>query len=802
MPPRSGSTCAQRQATTALADGQLEADERERAEEHLLECEPCRLHFRQQTVERYPKIRNCKIIRELGRGGFGVVYKALHHGKKRYEALKVLFSRTPQRAAYFENEVRLVANLRHTNIATLYEARVTAAPLYYSMEFVAGEHLDDYLRSHDVSLEERLELLKTVAEAMEYAHAQGVVHRDLKPQNILIDGQGQPRIVDFGIAKKLVPNAAEAPGDDDEPHSPEGAMGTFGYIAPEQLSGVEADSRADVYSLGALLFHIITGQPARFAPHVERLTEILHEGEVSRADDLAAIIACCVRPDPQQRYKTCAALVRDLDNYLTGLPVRARPDTTPGYHARRIATFVLRWHPLPVQFAAVAVVAVVLSALLGFAQVRWITSAGQLSGATLIAFAPSTMDAINAGRCGADLPGLEPANRPSYRLLYGRLMEKLAVSQPSVVVWDYYFPRCAPQYDPAFIRGVKALDCPVVVGFEGFDHNGEPLLCADIRAAIHSWGSLTGISPYTLEREVVIPVAMQQGFNPPVPGLALVGQAAAVHPDCDLRIGVGADYIERRYRKRTDTAGEKRWLDETQRIPIFKTDKGSDAHPFLAPKLNAILARFPQAGLHEWASRAIPLEDVLAADTEQCRRWFEGRPVLIGRMIAPLDHYPLQSGQYVFGCQIQALLIELLMAETGVRPLTRGWLALIVGGWCLVALLIVNLIPVPSGWRIRRPGLALAAGGVAGLAAALVLVLITSDPLAGQVIVGGSAVLTAGCAACLVRLVHMRQSRPTPGPTWPANGSTLSTTVLASSLSSNIERGRTTPSPESRGRCD
>lgn len=254
-----------------------------------------------------------------------MVYKVIHHAKERVEALKVLFGKTPIRAAYFQNEVHLIAKLRHANIATLYEAHLGTPP-YYTMEFVEGEQLDDYVRSRHLPLVDRIQLVKTVAEAVGYAHEQGVVHRDIKPQNILIGTDGQPHIIDFGIAKKLVLREVS---EDDPPSSPEGVMGTFGYIAPEQIAGEQVDERADIYALGALLYHCITGDPAKFANCSERLTQILYERQVTRAADLAAIIARCVHPVPEEHL-----LMRGADRRPGKLPHRPPHPGPQGCDAR------------------------------------------------------------------------------------------------------------------------------------------------------------------------------------------------------------------------------------------------------------------------------------------------------------------------------------------------------------------------------------------------------------------------------------------------------------------------------------
>jgi serine/threonine protein kinase len=253
MPDERPEPFPQRALVELFAHDELD-DARQREAERVLEqSEAARELFRQLTAGRYPRLPNYTIIGQIGKGGFGVVYKAVHHDKERVEALKVLFSKTPLLTEYFQNEVHLIARLRHQNIATLFEAQLSTPPLYYTMEFVEGERLNDYLKKYTVSLAERIRIIRTVAAAIEYAHAQGVVHRDLKPQNILIDDAGQPHVVDFGIAKKLALTEVRPPRAEDTSHeSHEGPVGTLGYIAPEQEKGGPVDARADIFALVGL----------------------------------------------------------------------------------------------------------------------------------------------------------------------------------------------------------------------------------------------------------------------------------------------------------------------------------------------------------------------------------------------------------------------------------------------------------------------------------------------------------------------------------------------------------------------
>lgn len=776
-------------SVVALAQGRLAGPELQHTEQHLERCELCRATFRQQTADRFPKFPNYTILAELGRGGFGAVYKAVHHGKERIEALKVLFGTTALREAYFENEVHLAARLRHPNIATLYEAHLSKSPRYYSMEFVAGQDLDDYLRTHEVSLERRIEIVRTVAAAVGYAHREGVIHRDLKPQNIVIDSAGQPRILDFGIAKRLGPAAGGPP-----PPSPagpsEGVLGTYGYMSPEQVAGQPVDERSDVYSLGALLFHVITGQPARFAPEQRRLTEILHERHVSRADDLAAIIACCVQTLPDNRYPSCAALIEDLDHYLACRPIRARRDPTPGYRAARIGALVLRNFPGTVQLVGVLAVTLLLALIFWKADLRWLAGAdpGAGSPAALIAFTPQTEAALRAGRLGADLPGLVPGNRKSWRLLYGRLMERLAEAAPRVIAWDYYFPDPQPEFDPAFVRGVQAAGVPVIVGAGELDVNGEPVISSALGAAVHGCGALYFKRADFLRDEVFVALALQRGFNPVTPSLALAAFAAARHPDCVPEVRADRDALELRYRKRNAAPGEPRWRSETDPVPVFKQEDAGARHTLVAPGDRLFLGRYQLARVVAWRERAIPLEAVLAAPAERLRQWFAGRAVVIGEL-SPRDEYPLQSGQTIFGCQLHAHVLETLLGDTQFRRFSRTGLALRVGLWSALAAVLVNRLRTRAAWPLRAAAAVSGVLVVLGVAAGVVLGPWVTTAWTGELLVAACALLTAGGLALLVRLLHQRQLRLTPGPTWSAEGTTISTALLATTTQDSPPAG-------------
>lgn len=787
-------TCAHTERVQALARGDVPPAEWATLERHLEQCAACRQIYRQETEGRYPRFRNYTILGEVGKGGFGVVYKAVHHGKERIEALKVLFAKTAQREAYFENEVHVVARLNHSHIATLYEAHLQSAPHYYTMEFVDGPNLDEYCQSHQVTLEQRLRIVRAVAEAVAYAHRNGVVHRDLKPQNILMTPAGEPRILDFGIAKRVTPDDEPPAGDGDANH--EAAMGTYGYMAPEQVAGQDVDARADVYSLGALLFHLITGEPARFAQQSDRLLATLRARRVSRPRDLAAIVARCTAAVREERYATCDAFAADLENYLQGRAPQARPDATPSVRMRRMMSLMLRNHDWPLLLALGGLATLFLLGVFETLHVRETVPAAATDQVALIHFDPATEAAMHDGRFETELPDLDPANRKSWRVLYGRLMEHLAGSGIRALAWDYFFPDAQPAYDPAFVRGVQALDAPVIVGAVRFDANADPELSPEIRAAVHGWGDLSVKSPAGTLSEVHAVLARQRGYNPLIPSLAVAAFAAARHPDSALDVQVAGRRLVLRYRKQSVGAGEPRW-EQPDTIAYFEREEVGGEHEVvgeegvLVPGDVLYLDRYAFDQVREWRARAVSFADVLAADPEQLRRWFAGRVVMVGEQsLRDLKRTP--SGELFYGSQIHTDMAAALLGDTQLRPLDAWALRYRLLAWAMVGLLLMHL---PGVRRLAdEPGalaLAVALGGL-GLAAALTTIRVT-EPIQVEGAIGVATMLCIAGLTLAVQVLHRRQLRLVPDAGWSVEGTTVaSTDVQATGSSSRRQRAPTT----------
>lgn len=300
-------------------------------------------------------IGNYRILGLIGAGGMGTVYRAEQAHPRRIVALKVLtagrFSSEKSRARFFR-EIELTASLEHPHIARVYDSGADQGICYYTMELIEGVPLDEYVRQAAPSTARILELVRLVCQAVQYAHQKGVIHRDLKPSNILVSADGQPHVLDFGLAKTL--------------HSPSGVnlslegeiAGTPVYMSPEQACGQldRIDTRSDVYSLGVIVFHLLTG---RF-PHdvdgsalqiMQRIREQeprpLRTGQSHADRELGAILSKALARDPERRYAVAGALAADLDRYLKGEPLEAQPPTM-----RYLLTRWMRRRRLPLGMAA------------------------------------------------------------------------------------------------------------------------------------------------------------------------------------------------------------------------------------------------------------------------------------------------------------------------------------------------------------------------------------------------------------------------------------------------------------------
>ncbi len=271
-----------------------------------------------------------QIIREIARGGMGVVFRARQVSLNRTVALKMILAgqlADEDAVRRFYIEAQAAANLDHPRIVPIYEVGEHEGQHYFSMGFVEGQSLSQRLAEGPLPARAAAELIRRVSEAIEYAHQHGVIHRDLKPANILLDQSGNPRVTDFGLAKKVQ-------GDSGLTGSGQ-IMGTPSYMPPEQAGGKrgEVGPAADVYSLGATLYALLTGRPPfQAATAMDTVIQVISDEPVpprrlnaSIPRDLETICLKCLEKEPGQRYAMAASLEEDLGRFLRGEPILARP---------------------------------------------------------------------------------------------------------------------------------------------------------------------------------------------------------------------------------------------------------------------------------------------------------------------------------------------------------------------------------------------------------------------------------------------------------------------------------------------
>jgi serine/threonine protein kinase len=278
-----------------------------------------------------------QILGELPQGGQAIVYKAIHTPTKTKVALKVLLPAllgSPKARWQFEREVELSVSLCHPSIVTIRDSGISRGQYYFSMEYIHGKPLDQYVSSKSLSLRDKMTLFCRLCEAMTHAHQRGVIHRDLKPSNVLVDERGEPHILDFGLAK-AAGNCPTTPQGAVMPSVTGQLKGTLSYMSPEQAAGRTdlIDVRTDVYSLGIILYQMLMG---RFpydvsGSHIEVLRNIQDvEPErprhlISRMDsDVETILLKALAKDLSQRYQSAAELHHDVRCWLEGLPIVAK----------------------------------------------------------------------------------------------------------------------------------------------------------------------------------------------------------------------------------------------------------------------------------------------------------------------------------------------------------------------------------------------------------------------------------------------------------------------------------------------
>jgi WD40 repeat protein len=394
-----------------------------------------------RTVELPPvsRVAHYELIEEIGRGGMGVVFKARDIRLGRVVALKMILGGAlarPEDLQRFENESAATAQLQHANIVALYEVSAYENQPYFSMEYISGTSLAERAALGPLPGPRAATYLEATARAVDYAHSRGIIHRDLKPGNILLDENDQPKVTDFGLAKLIATDSGQTRTG--------AVLGTPSYMPPEQAAGRrDLGPAVDIYSLGAILYELLTGKPPfagatplatiNLVAEQEPLSPRLLNPAVDV--DLETICLKCLEKDPYRRYPSAGALADDLRRFLDGEPITARRLGPAGR--------AIKWCRRNPAWATVSVVAVLaLAGFIGFV-IRTAREEGDLLAKAVEAQkkADNRADAMRALLYAAEMRraerAIERADRAQAENLLKRWVPRGGQNDPRD--WDWYF---------------------------------------------------------------------------------------------------------------------------------------------------------------------------------------------------------------------------------------------------------------------------------------------------------------------------------------------------------------------------
>jgi serine/threonine protein kinase len=700
------------------------------------------------------RIGNYRIRRIIGSGGMGTVYEAMQDHPRRAVALKVMRPGMTSRSALrrFEYESQILGRLRHPNIAQVYEAGTHdegGGPVpYFVLEYIPNARsITDYANAKGLSARQRLELFAKVCGAIHHGHQKGIIHRDLKPGNILVDANGEPKVIDFGVARTTDSDLAVTTLQTDVGQ----LIGTLQYMSPEQVEGDPhaIDGRSDVYSLGVVLFELLSDK----LPYDVSGAAVLEAARIIREDpptrpstvdtrlrgDLETIVLTALDKDRSRRYQTAHDLLQDIARYLRDEPIVARRPTVWYILGRRSRTLIQR-HPIGSSLA-VFILASLFAGLIGvrltyhwtpgFEMVKrylavtpWPQAEGtRLDTVRVIRITDETGQHVDRLAQAQGFTDVTWHRFKSLRRLHGRLMARLAQAGVRSVTWDLTFMG-ETEFDEDFVRGVEALieskvDVVVSVRDWPLGSGEDAKISEDIASAGVWWGGTTARfkndAPWNLH------LFIQRGAGAPQPSLALRSVAAfrqwGTLPVFEVDKENATLLV--RYYEYAEPLGSRqpREVGETDEVVLTSVDpyKDQDEPPegrLPGDLVGIYVIEVPSDEVLEAAS--VDYEWVFDADARELRDRFDDKAVVIGDLRTgdfPTDRdwYAHPDGRILPGCYGHAVGIEMLLAGGVIRNESElvGWVGLAVAA--MLGVLVAGL----STGRVLRRVLLLAAATIA-----------------------------------------------------------------------------------------
>lgn len=717
--------------------GRNELPERQVAslDRHLASCRDCL----DQVVtlgarSRDPEIPDCHIIKEIGRGRFGVVYKAWSlSGEPRIVALKVLSFTGDMEAHRFEREIAVLKHIDSPGVVKCIASGVSRDAPYFVMDFVEGVHLDEYLAYRTTTLEEKLRVFHRVCRAVADAHAVGVVHRDLKPRNILVDAAGQPHILDFGICS-IEPDAWSSWLLGTITHAGD-VIGTLRYMSPEQAWGGAAgpiDERSDIWALGIMLYEIVTEGDYPYLL-TSRQDEPIHEAllhrirkelpdlpklhYLPRGRDLEVLLERCLVWEPSRRISDVAALSRDIKAYCDGGRITTRP-LGPVYHLKRLAVGAATRSRFAFAASFVAALGVLLWMLPALLPIGW-SVAGHWYGANgapvalgtlneardrvhVVGIYDDTIPAMSSWAKAHDLPAVT-ASAVTWRPIHAALMRRLARARPRAVVWDFYFQSDQP-HDADLADAAVALEeagVPVVFSAMRYDDDGQPRLSRVLRDRLGPrlrHGVISARNQVYRPGEFILAVQRPQG--PVLPSVAVSTLSALIMPEARVDLDWSAREGTLHFLHEIEPGAYARVRNN---LRLTKSTETRAVSPAVHDGDVIGCADFPLDDPAHWAARTSRYETLLGLSDSALASLVSDRVIVIGdeRTSATtftVDRHPVKYGfsvtKGVPGCYLLADSIAGLMSRRNkiwAFPPPPSTFLLMLGLGALATLLSIRL---------------------------------------------------------------------------------------------------------------